>query len=374
MNKIEYPSNIDIFNTQYYKKLQKSSSIGEAVINTHLNNILYNNSSLTLETLITLPFEELISLISDFETYINGLNANDRNDFKDLFIYDKNQPIIASFFMYNKDIKLSSCYYCNIDFINSFNNLSAEYVDDLDFSNRAKEYELIYIHNIGKKRAEAIIEKRKNKKFIKKTIPKYIKDDYDNMVSKIKYNHFTLDHILPQSKYPFFSLCLYNFVPSCYACNSKFKKAREFDEIENLSIGDLKYIIPSSKEYSLNKDFEFKPLCSNSKNISAIQTINDYVLSYSITRNEELIEKYLEMFKIFGRYLFHKEEVLKLIEKKVKYPDSKIENISKLMNVSVSEIKKDIYGRELFDIEETNKPLVKYKRDIAKNLGIKDVL
>ena len=36
-----------------------------------------------------------------------------------------------------------------------------------------------------------------------------------------------LDHFLPKSKYPQFSLSLYNLIPSCYTCNSLFKRDKD---------------------------------------------------------------------------------------------------------------------------------------------------
>lgn len=373
MIKIEYPSNIIKFNTEYYTKIK--DSVDETAINLHLNKITYNNKSLTFERLITFPFDDILQIIDKINNYINNLNTDtDKKSFNNLFNYTKSQPLIASFFMYNTTLKLSSCYYCNIDFVNSFSNISSEFSDELDFVNRAKKYELSYIKGIGKRTAKKIISSRNTTKYTKTTVPQLIINDYKNLNSKNKYNHFTLDHILPQSNYHFLSLCLYNLVPSCYACNSKFKKAREFDEIENLNIKDLKYIIPSSTKFSFDKDFNFRVLYNKTANINSITKIEDYRLDYLITKNKELIEKYLEMFKIFGRYLFHKDEILKLIENKIKYTDSKIKSISKLINVSESEIKKDIFGVELFDENHSNKPLIKFKRDIAKSIGIKNIL
>ena len=38
--------------------------------------------------------------------------------------------------------------------------------------------------------------------------------------------YFTLDHVLCKSKNPFSALSLYNLVPCCHICNSKFKTTR----------------------------------------------------------------------------------------------------------------------------------------------------
>ncbi len=368
MYKIKYPNNIAKFNDDYYNTLK--NSINEETINTHLRNIRYKGNSLTLKTLITLPFEELLGIIFYFNDYDNI------EDLKEIFapLYDKYQPKIANFFMNNLELK--SCFYCNIDFVNAFLDISKEYKDTLDFIYNAKEYELKHIEKlmierikgVGKKTARKKIDNRFNKEEFD-----FLKVPVQDFLDGNNYNHFTLDHVLPKSEYPFFSLCLYNFVPACYACNSKFKGTEEFDSISE-DVKDVKYVIPSSKEFSLDKDFKFIVLYSKTKNIGAINNNTDFCLSYLIDKNEKVIEQYLEMFKIFGRYLFHKEEVLELIKKKVKYPESKINDISKILRISPVEIKKDIFGKELFDEKYINAPLSKYKRDIAKNIEIEGIL
>jgi len=90
------------------------------------------------------------------------------------FNYDKNksktfrplisklQPKISKYFEDNGNIH--TCYFCNIDFINSFKT-------------------------------------RKNE----------------------TKNGFTLDHFLDKATYPFLALSIYNLIPSCYVCNSKVK-------------------------------------------------------------------------------------------------------------------------------------------------------
>ena len=81
----------------------------------------------------------------------------------------KLQPKISNFFQEN--IEVHTCYYCNIDFINTFKK-----------NNETK-------------------------------------------------NAFTLDHVLEKADYPFLALSLYNLVPSCYVCNSKVKDSKiPFDD------------------------------------------------------------------------------------------------------------------------------------------------
>ncbi len=168
MLKIKYTSNLkDI----YYEKISKSKAkkfnglTFEKYYNQNYKHIL----KYELKDILCGDFEKLIEIK-------NELGKKSDNKIKSFFNYDKSkinhssalisklQPKISNFFQEN--IEVHTCYYCNIDFINTF-----------------------------KKGAE------------------------------IK-NAFTLDHVLEKADYPYLALSLYNLVPSCYVCNSKVKDSK----------------------------------------------------------------------------------------------------------------------------------------------------
>lgn len=173
MLKIEYSSNLkDI----YYEKIAKSTAnkfkglTFEEYYNQNYKNILLYE----LEDILCGDFEKLVEIK-------NKLGKRNDNKIKSFFNYDKTkinnfsplisklQPKISKFFQEN--IEVHTCYYCNIDFINTFKK-----------ANKTK-------------------------------------------------NAFTLDHVLEKADYPFLALSLYNLVPSCYVCNSKVKDSKiPFDE------------------------------------------------------------------------------------------------------------------------------------------------
>jgi hypothetical protein len=150
-------------------KMQKQNNCTfEEYYNTNIKTILNNYS---LADILTGDFDKLLEIkkyinlsSTDFEiikTFFNYDKANSK-DFSPL-IY-KQQPKISKFFQEN--IEVHTCYYCNIDFINTFKK-----------NNETK-------------------------------------------------NAFTLDHVLEKADYPFLALSLYNLVPSCYVCNSKVKDSK----------------------------------------------------------------------------------------------------------------------------------------------------
>ena len=76
------------------------------------------------------------------------------------------------------------------------------------------------------------------------------------------------------------------------------------------------------------------------------------------------------MFKLKGRYLYHKNEALKLVKKRKDYPDTEIDEIARITSRNSLDIKKDIFGSVIFKDDEKNEPFAKYKREIAEQLGI----
>ena len=111
-------------------------------------------------------------------------------------------------------------------------------------------------------------------------------------------------------------------------CNSKFKKAKEFKIDE-----DLKKISPTSNQYSFTDDFKF--LVFYTRKFEEIKTNSDFIIEKAILSNETHIKQFLSIFKINGRYTFHKDLILQLIEKKIKYPDSQIKELSKTISKNI---------------------------------------
>lgn len=45
-----------------------------------------------------------------------------------------------------------------------------------------------------------------------------------------------LDHFLPKSRYPYFSMSIYNLIPSCHRCNASYKKDKELSYAKNINL------------------------------------------------------------------------------------------------------------------------------------------
>lgn len=196
-------------------------------------------------------------LCGDFNKLLEIKNAirtkykNSSNVMKKFFNYDKKSKKFNSKTSYfqtqiskfvEENIQLHTCYYCNIDYINTF---------------------------------------EKNK--------------------EIK-NAFTLDHILEKADYPYLGLSLYNLAPSCYTCNSKVKDSKiVFDEFSPTSVDfdfDSKvkfksFIVNDNLEITNKSDFLVKLVENNTNKFDKyIESLNlNGRYNYHKYKVLEMIEK-----------------------------------------------------------------------------------
>ncbi|MCW3789657.1 HNH endonuclease [Plebeiibacterium sediminum] len=158
-----------------------------------------------------------------------------------------------------------------------------------------------------------------------------------------------LDHFVPQSKYPFLALSMYNLVPSCHNCNSRFKR-------ETLFLVDT-HINPFDKSFDDNFHFSLKtPYVFG-------MDIKDFIISYDSLSDFsdktiidlELIERYntakdklIEKFNILSKMTSHKtNEIEILLEQTVNDEILELAEIPKnkedITSYSLGKLKRDIY-------------------------------
>ncbi len=258
----------------------------------------------TLEKIYQEKFEDDLGcdlkslLCNSFDKLLNiKLPLNIESEIREVFNYQgKYQEHISDIF--KEYIDLHTCYYCNIEFVNVF-----------------------------------------------KATNKNIKSGY------------TIDHVKSKSEYPHLALSLYNFVPSCYVCNSKLKKDR-----------DIGNVSPTASHFNFDKKVKFKTFMQN-VNLQ-IENTEDFELLLKEDFTNEY-EKYIEVFELDGRYEYHKYKVIEMINKRKQYPDSRIKELAKFTEKTEEEVKQDLFGEYLFEDDNLHKrPLSKLIRDISKELGL----
>lgn len=360
MVKIKYPQDRDSFHKKYILELGITDDMRNRFFKFMSKSPLNRFGLNLLDYILLAPFEDLLRISLSYP-----LSLNEKKAFKLFFNYDykpkkKFQPKIKRFF--ENELSIKTCYFCNMDFVNSFEDRN-DYHSFEDFIMRADKKELMKLKGIGYKKSGTIIAERddiQNSKTIQGLLKKY-----NGIELEGKYSHFTLDHVLNKANHPLIALSLYNFVPSCYSCNSKFKSSTPLINNDSLA-----YLSPTSDNFSFGDDVKFKLYFHNKKDISSLQNKNDYILDFSYSKNKDEYERYIDTFKLKGRYIFHKDEVINLLKKKERYSTSQLDEISNIINISSEHVKRDIFGKELFESNIEDMSMTKFKQDIAKDIGL----
>lgn len=169
-----------------------------------------------------------------------------------------------------------------------------------------------------------------------------------------------LDHFYPRDKYPLFSLCLYNLVPSCYSCNH-IKN--------NKSIG----ISPHDHSYDFSHfRFSYKPKSSN--------WINDYhdidiqfVYDESDEDFSDSMKLNMEEMKINHAYKMHTDYVQEILKKAQIYSSERrsalMHDFPNLFNCD-EEIIKTVFGECISNQDLLTRPLSKITKDILCELHL----
>lgn len=133
------------------------------------------------------------------------------------------------------------------------------------------------------------------------------KKDNDEWIKRL----YDIEHFLPRSKYPKLSINLYNWLPSCIACNQRLKWNK--NPIENITQREWVF---HPYFWFIKKDFQWKPFVSRVTNNENI--FNDYSFIWNASNNIltsihwktfQLDKIYLESedtFKIFN-FIYSKQ-------------------------------------------------------------------
>lgn len=175
-----------------------------------------------------------------------------------------------------------------------------------------------------------------------------------------RYTTADLDHFLPKSLFALLSLSLFNFIPACQICNSRFKVNKRAE-----------ILYPYENGFENNAYFTIE---TNAKSdFDSIIGNNDFFnLTVNVEKNSKnrtKIYNNIETFKIKEVYQIHKQYVRELIYKKTAYNKTYKDMLSKLMKdmkLSDEEIDLFLYGYVFTHDELYKKPLAKLTYDIIR--------
>lgn len=163
-----------------------------------------------------------------------------------------------------------------------------------------------------------------------------------------------LDHFLPKSKYPYFSMSIYNLIPCCKFCNSSLKGTREFSSVIEKTFDISVY------EISIDDIAEFWYWPGSEKKVRF------YDRKAGFGAEAPAVEIYKDMFKIEELYSYHQNKAEDILEKRIKYSSQRINDLVSTGLVSEKELYQLIWGKVCKKEEILEEPLNKFKRDIMK--------
>ncbi|PHF83221.1 hypothetical protein COI46_25695 [Bacillus toyonensis] len=166
-----------------------------------------------------------------------------------------------------------------------------------------------------------------------------------------------LDHFYPKVAFQLYSLTLFNFIPACSICNSRFKKARK-----------LKILYLYEKGFEDQVTFKVKPTSTYNIN-SLIGNTNDFDLVLELNSaysDDDEIKGHLEMFRLEEVYQSHKDYVQELLYKSKAYSSAYKEMTEQLLKTKLSEEEFNLFLFGVVGNEKDllNKPLSKLTIDI----------
>ncbi len=195
-----------------------------------------------------------------------------------------------------------------------------------------------------------------------------------------------LDHYYSQKEYPYLALSLYNFIPSCQICNSRFKAAKNFHDEPHLypykeEFGDIAkfktaFYGDEDKERKESKEkleeedrYDINYLMGNS---------NNFKLQITVEEPESEIGRKIEnaksTFHLEDLYNSHKDYVSELIKKAIVYNESRIDELySQYPDLfsSREEIVQMVVSNYICEEDLGKRPLAKLTKDICEELGLK---
>ena len=313
MIKFNYPDDSK-FLDEYYQ-IFNFSNVQEQKWNSFVTSNPKKNSYLpqTLKELLICPPSKIIEI---FTTFINTKYTKKELKTISFIDYENNYDIIVDFFLKHKDkMDISTCCYCNLSYVNIFQNKNENEL--LDILNSPYDGNIISLFNKANVNCSPSMLKK-----IKKNQPYLTIEDFNKLDKRwngkksiqlsIMKQQFDLDHFLPKGECFLISLSLNNLVPSCQVCNSRIKLA---NYIKKAKINELQEKhFPTSKNYNYENELEFSLWLHKIPEIEFYSHPDYFSLHIGETQKNSIYMEEAELFRIQDRYQYHICEVLKYVD------------------------------------------------------------
>lgn len=178
----------------------------------------------------------------------------------------------------------------------------------------------------------------------------------------------SLDHYYDKDTYPFLSVSIFNLIPCCHICNSKFKHTKNFY--------DKKHLHPY--EDSFNEKAKFSQFFNNvdekNKKFSLLSKERISLTLKPLDIKDRVTQNTIDTFRLETLYQEHKDIVLELIQKREIYPDSYIDDLFHQYEGTLFKNREDVLrhitGGYIEDKDINKRPLSKLIKDISEELDL----
>lgn len=171
------------------------------------------------------------------------------------------------------------------------------------------------------------------------------------------------DHFLAKSIYPYFRFSFYNLIPCCVICNRN-AKGKGYTSIEN-------NCYPYSEGFENDIMFTYLPKNYNEV-IGRGNPEIDFLFLGDIIKTKKA-EGNIKLFKLKQQYSIHTQELNDIINKRRIFSSSYLKELQ-IKYPSLLRNNDEAYylafGKELDLATDENRPLSKFTRDIAKDIGL----
>lgn len=175
----------------------------------------------------------------------------------------------------------------------------------------------------------------------------------------------SLDHYYDKDSYPFLSISLFNLIPACHNCNSKFKHTKDFYQDKHLHPYEDDFNTRAKFEYTINDNNSQYSFFSKERIALGLRPLNQDDIS---------TQKTIDTFRLEDLYQNHKDIVLELIQKREIYPDSYIDELVQKYEGTLFNNREDILRLitcgYVNDEDIHKRPLSKLIKDISEELEL----
>ena len=178
----------------------------------------------------------------------------------------------------------------------------------------------------------------------------------------------SLDHYYDKDTYPFLSVSIFNLIPCCHICNSKFKHTKNFYNEKHLH----------PYENSFNEKVKFSQFFNNvneeNKKYSLLSKERISLSLKPLDKKDIATQNTIDTFRLETLYQEHKDIVLELIQKREIYPDSYIDDLFQQYEGTLFKNREDVLrhitGGYIEDKDINKRPLSKLIKDISEELDL----